>query len=72
MTYLFSGVGSEDDVNEKLRREMRRWLAASAEAVITRTDPYRPALDESAMALGKQLLHLIKLPLLSWGGVVTP
>jgi hypothetical protein len=45
--------GIEDAVNEKLRKEMRRWLVTSAEAVITRTDPYRPALDEMEMALEK-------------------
>ena len=71
MTHLLPGVGSEDDMNEKLRREMRRWLAASAEAVITRTDPYRPALDATAMALGEHVYLILKFPCLFWGFVVT-
>ena len=43
--------GMIDRVNDKLRRELRRWLANSAEAVATRTNPHREALDEAAMAL---------------------
>lgn len=51
MIFLGKLRGSEDDVNAKLRREMQRWLAAPAGAVITRTDPYRPALSETALVL---------------------
>ena len=43
--------GIEDEVNAKLRREMRRWLAEAAEGVIARTDPHRPPLTEAQLAL---------------------
>ena len=43
--------GVEDEVNAKLRRELRRWLCEAAEGVIERTDPRRPRLDGAAMAL---------------------
>ena len=49
--FLGKLAGVEDDVNEKLRKRMQRWLCEAAETVIERTDPRRPPLDESAMRL---------------------
>eukprot|EP01045_Picozoa_sp_COSAG04_P013341 COSAG04_NODE_942_length_9261_cov_7.725278_5_plen_1550_part_00 len=43
--------GIEDEVNAKLRREMRRWLAEAAEGVLSRTDPHRLPLTEAELAL---------------------
>eukprot|EP01045_Picozoa_sp_COSAG04_P018514 COSAG04_NODE_1718_length_5812_cov_4.154210_3_plen_980_part_00 len=43
--------GIEDDVNEKLRKEMQRWLADAAAGVLVRTDPQRPPLGAAQMAL---------------------
>jgi hypothetical protein len=43
--------GIEDEVNDKLRKEMRQWLRKAAEGVIYRTDPYRLPLDDAAMAI---------------------
>eukprot|EP01045_Picozoa_sp_COSAG04_P014502 COSAG04_NODE_1091_length_8331_cov_12.367954_1_plen_1314_part_00 len=43
--------GIEDEVNAKLRKEMRRWLAEAAEGVLSRTDPHRPPLTEAELAV---------------------
>jgi hypothetical protein len=43
--------GIEDEVNDKLRTEMQRWLCEAANGVIQRTDPHRPRLDRSEMML---------------------
>ena len=43
--------GIEDEVNAKLRQELRRWLCDAAEGVICRTDPRRPRLDGAAIAM---------------------
>lgn len=66
--------GIENEVNDKLRSEMRRWLAASAEMVIYRTDPDRDPLDDETLALedgawqirlARTLERWPKLPLVS-------
>eukprot|EP01046_Picozoa_sp_COSAG06_P016977 COSAG06_NODE_1138_length_10565_cov_16.902446_8_plen_983_part_00 len=41
--------GVEDEVNRKLRKEMQRWLAESALAVVGRTDPSHPTLGQVEM-----------------------
>ena len=48
--------GEEQDVNGKLRRLMRRWLAEAAEDAVNRTDPHRHTKyeAETAMALEKE------------------
>ena len=49
--FLSKLSGMEDEVNEKLRKQMQSWLCKAAEGVIARTDPFRAVLDEAAMAL---------------------
>ena len=66
--------GIEDDVNDKLRKEMQRWLCDAAEGVIERTDPARPPLGLEAMRLevadtGKLAARLTQL-LEKWPRIV--
>ena len=43
--------GVENEVNKKLRTEMQRWLAASADGVLWRTDPYREPMGAAELLL---------------------
>ena len=60
--------GSEDDVNGKLRSEMRRWLANAAAGVVQRLRPDRPPLSlaeleaEGSAELVAQAVQLERRP----------
>jgi hypothetical protein len=63
--------GGFDGLNAKMRTAQRRWLAAAAAGVLTRTDPYRPPLSEAELAGAKTRLleRWPRLPyLLGWLG----
>lgn len=66
---IFSAIerlpGGFDGLNEKLRKQMQRWLCESAELVIYRTDPNRPPLTSEEMkadlaATAAKLAHLLE------------